>query len=188
MSGGVDSSVAAALVREAGHEALGVTLKLLPGAPTGFGCCGSPRDLEDAKRVCETVGIPHYALDFDEVFQRDVVDAFVAAYASQRTPNPCMECNRSVKFGALLRLAEAWKADFVATGHYARVSRGPEGTARLRRALDENKDQTYFLHSLTQRELSRAMFPVGELTKPEVRARARLLGLATADKEESQEI
>ena len=106
MSGGVDSSVAAALAVEAGHQAFGVTLKLLPGAPTGFGCCGSPRDLDDARRVCEKLGIPHYVLDFDKVFEESVVDSFVEAYVSQRTPNPCVECNRSVKFGALLRLAD----------------------------------------------------------------------------------
>ena len=187
MSGGVDSSVAAALVAESGAEAFGVTLKLKESAPTGFGCCGSPEDLSDAKRVCETLGISHYVVDMADVFERDVVDLFVKEYAAFRTPNPCVECNRSVKFGALLRLAEAWKADAVATGHYAKVERGASGWV-MRRAADEAKDQTYFLHSLTQAELSRARFPLGGLTKPEVRARARALGLATAEKPESQEI
>jgi tRNA-specific 2-thiouridylase len=187
MSGGVDSSVAAALVAESGVEAVGVTLKLLGSAPTGYGCCGSPEDLSDAKRVCEALGISHYVVDMAEVFERDVVDLFVREYAALRTPNPCVECNRSVKFGALMRLAEAWKADAVATGHYAKVERGPEGWV-MKRAADEAKDQTYFLHSLTQMELARARFPLGALTKPEVRARARALGLATADKPESQEI
>ncbi|TBR22838.1 tRNA 2-thiouridine(34) synthase MnmA [bacterium] len=187
MSGGVDSSVAAALVAETGAEAVGVTLKLLSSAPTGYGCCGSPEDLSDAKRVCETLGISHYVVDMAEVFERDVVDLFVREYAALRTPNPCVECNRSVKFGALLRLAEAWKADAVATGHYAKAERGPGGWV-LRRSADEGKDQTYFLHSLTQAELARARFPLGALTKPEVRARARALGLATAEKPESQEI
>lgn len=187
MSGGVDSSVAAALVRDSGAETLGVTMKLLGSAPTGYGCCGSPEDLADAKRVCERLGIPHYVVDLAEVFERDVVDLFVREYAALRTPNPCVECNRSVKFGALARLAEAWKADAVATGHYARVSEGPAGRV-LRRAADEDKDQTYFLHMLTQAELARARFPLGGLTKPQVRETARALGLATAEKPESQEI
>lgn len=187
MSGGVDSSVAAALVAESGAETVGVTLKLMSSAPTGYGCCGSPEDLSDAKRVCETLGISHYVVDMAEVFERDVVDLFVREYAALRTPNPCVECNRSVKFGALMRLAEAWKADAVATGHYAKVEKGLGGWV-MRRAADQDKDQTYFLHSLTQVELARARFPLGALTKPEVRERARKLGLATAEKPESQEI
>lgn len=189
MSGGVDSSVAAALAAEAGHETIGATLRLLPGGQaTGFGCCGSPQDAADARRTAEKIGIPHYVLNFDEVFQRTVVDAFVADYLGQRTPNPCVECNRKVKFGALLALADAWKADFVATGHYARVERSGDGSARLMRPADREKDQTYFLHALGQRELARTMFPLGGLTKPEVRERARRLGLPTAEKPESQEI
>lgn len=187
MSGGVDSSVAAALVAEAGHEAIGVTMKLLPGSPTGFGCCGSPQDIGDARRVAERLGIRHYVLDFDEVFERSVVDRFVEDYVNQRTPNPCVECNRSVKFGALLRLAEAYDAEKVATGHYARLEDGPAGV-RMLRAVDEAKDQTYFLHSLTRKELERVAFPLGEMRKPEVREKARALGLRTADKPESQEI
>jgi tRNA-specific 2-thiouridylase len=187
MSGGVDSSVAAALVTEAGHEAIGVTMKLLPGSPTGFGCCGSPEDIGDARRVAEKLGIRHYVLDFDEAFERDVVDRFVEDYVNQRTPNPCVECNRSVKFGSLLRLAEAYDADKIATGHYARVEESG-GRFRMMRAVDEGKDQTYFLHSLTQKELSRVLFPLGMMRKPDVREKARALGLKTADKPESQEI
>jgi len=187
MSGGVDSTVAAALVAEAGHEAIGVTLKLLPGSPTGFGCCGSPEDIGDARRVAEKLGIRHYVLDFDTVFEKDVVERFIEDYVNQRTPNPCVECNRSVKFGALLRLAEAYDASFVATGHYARLQE-EAGRVRMLRAFDEGKDQTYFLHSLTQSELKKIMFPLGEMHKPDVRAKARALGLKTADKPESQEI
>ncbi len=187
MSGGVDSSVAAALCAEAGYETIGVTLKLMPGGATGFGCCGAPEDVEDAKRVCETIGIRHYVLNVDEIFERTVIDRFVADYLSGRTPNPCVECNRSVKFGALLRIAGAWDADYVATGHYARIERSPD-EARLRRAVDEDKDQTYFLYSLSQAELTKILFPIGKLRKPEVRERARALGLRTADKKESQEI
>lgn len=187
MSGGVDSSLAAALVKEAGDEAIGVTLKLLSAAPTGYGCCGSPEDASDAKRVCERLGIPHYVVDLADVFERAVIAPFVRDYAELRTPNPCVECNRSVKFGAFLRLAEAWNASAVATGHYARVERGPEGW-RLLRSFDEAKDQTYFLHSLTQAELAKTLFPVGRLTKPEVRRRAADLGLPTAEKAESMEV
>jgi len=183
MSGGVDSSVAAALVSRAGYEAVGVTLRLLQKLDTGFGCCGSPEDVSDAKKVCETLGIPHYVLDAHELFEERVVSPFVGDYLESRTPNPCVECNRHVKFGHLSRLAEAWDASFVATGHYARVENG-----RLFRALDEEKDQTYFLYSLTSRELKRVLFPIGGLPKAEVRRIARELGLATAEKPESQEI
>ena len=121
MSGGVDSSVAAALVKEAGHEAIGVTLKLLPKLDTGFGCCGSPKDVEDAKRVCEKLGIPHYVVDMAELFEKKVITPFVDSYLAAETPNPCVECNRHVKFDYLLSLAEAWGAEKVATGHYARI-------------------------------------------------------------------
>lgn len=183
MSGGVDSSVAAALAVEAGHEAVGVTLKLLPREGMGFGCCGSQSDVADAKRVCEALGIPHYVVDLAKVFEDKVIKPFVAAYHEARTPNPCVECNRSLKFGTLLGLADAWGCEKVATGHYARVSDG-----RMLRAVDEAKDQTYFLYMLKKRELDRALFPVGALTKAEVRAKARALGLGTAEKPESQEI
>ena len=183
MSGGVDSSVAAALMVERGCDAVGVTLKLLGRSETGFGCCGSPVDIEDARRVCDDLGIPHYTLELAQLFEDKVIRPFVEAYLSARTPNPCVECNRSVKFGYLLALADAWGCERVATGHYAREKDG-----RLLRAVDERKDQTYFLYSLTPRELAKVAFPVGELTKDEVRRRARRLGLKTADKPESQEI
>ncbi|MBI3550298.1 MAG: tRNA 2-thiouridine(34) synthase MnmA [Elusimicrobia bacterium] len=183
MSGGVDSSVAAALVQRAGHEAVGVTMKLLPRLDSSFGCCGSPRDIDDAKRVCETLGVPHYVVDMAELFESKVIAPFVKEYLGRRTPNPCVECNRSVKFGYLLALAEAWKASHVATGHYARVAQG-----RLYRSVDAEKDQTYFLHSLTRKELDRVLFPVGGLEKREVRRIAAELELKTADKPESMEI
>jgi tRNA-specific 2-thiouridylase len=182
MSGGVDSSVAAALLAESGVETIGVTMKLLSRSDTGFGCCGSPADVDDAKRVCEKIGIPHYTADMAELFESKVIRPYVEAYLGGRTPNPCVECNRSVKFGHLLGLAEAWGCAKVATGHYARVENG-----RLFKARDVNKDQTYFLYSLGQKELSRALFPVGELSKDAVRAKARELGLKTADKPESME-
>ena len=183
MSGGVDSSVAAALMVEKGFDVLGVTLQLLPGSSTGFGCCGSPADIDDAKAVASGVGIPHYVVTLDELFEDKVIRPFVSSYLAGETPNPCVACNRFVKFGHLLGLAEAWGAQRLATGHYARVSAGG-----LYRAKDEAKDQTYFLHTLGPRELSCLMFPVGDLTKSEVRSYARKLELETADKPESQEI
>jgi len=182
MSGGVDSSVAAALARERGDEVVGVTMKLLSRAETGFGCCGSPADVDDARRVCEKIGIPHYVVDMAELFESKVIRPFVESYLAGRTPNPCVECNRSVKFGHLLGLAEAWGCARVATGHYARVQDG-----RLLKSLDARKDQTYFLYALTERELARVEFPVGGLAKDAVRAKARALGLKTADKPESME-
>ncbi|OGS40250.1 MAG: tRNA 2-thiouridine(34) synthase MnmA [Elusimicrobia bacterium RIFOXYD12_FULL_66_9] len=182
MSGGVDSSVAAALLVERGFEVVGVTMKLLPRAETGFGCCGSPSDVEDAKRVCDGLGISHYTADMSELFESKVIRPYVEAWLSARTPNPCVECNRSVKFGHLLGLAEAWGCAKVATGHYARLEDG-----RLLKASDLDKDQTYFLYSLTARELARVDFPVGGLSKTEVREKARALGLRVADKAESME-
>lgn len=183
MSGGVDSSVAAAIMVEQGWDTVGVTLKLLPRGETGFGCCGSPADIEDAARVCAQLGIPHYSIDLASLFEDQVIAPFVRSYLEGRTPNPCAECNRSLKFGYLPALAEAWGADRVATGHYARVEAG-----KLFRSVDEDKDQTYFLYALTARELARAKFPVGNMTKEQVREKARELGLATADKKESQEL
>jgi len=188
MSGGVDSSVAAALCAEAGHDALGVTLRLSGASSPGRGCCGSSADACDARRVAEKIGIPHRLMDMAELFERAVVGPFVSDYLSQRTPNPCVECNRKVKFGALLELADSWKAGVLATGHYARVRRKEDGAYGLYRAADVRKDQSYFLYCLTQRELSRSLFPLGEMTKGEVRAKARALGLPTAEKPESMEI
>ena len=182
MSGGVDSSVAAALVHERGDEAVGVTMKLLARAETGFGCCGSPADVDDAKRVAERIGIAHYVSDMAEIFASKVIRPYLDAYLGGTTPNPCVECNRSLKFGHLLALSEAWGCDTVATGHYARIVNG-----RLLKSLEPGKDQSYFLYSLDARALARAEFPVGSLSKDAVRAKARELGLKTADKPESME-
>lgn len=182
MSGGVDSSVAAALVHERGDEAVGVTMKLLARAETGFGCCGSPADVDDAKRVAEKIGIVHYVSDMAEIFESKVIRPYLDAYLGGTTPNPCVECNRSLKFGHLLALSRAWGCDAVATGHYARVENG-----RLLKSLEPGKDQSYFLYSLGAEALARAEFPVGSLSKDAVRAKARELGLKTADKPESME-
>ncbi len=184
MSGGVDSSVAAALLVRQGYDVVGVTMKLfkdggdLPDRP----CC-SLDSVNDARRVAESLGIPHYVLNLQDAFGRDVVADFVAEYSAGRTPIPCVRCNTFTKFRDLLAKADAIDAPFIATGHYARVADG-----RLMRGVDDNKDQTYFLWGIEREVLSRMILPVGAMTKPETRAIARELGLLTAEKPESHEI
>jgi tRNA-specific 2-thiouridylase len=189
MSGGVDSSVAAALMRERGHEVVGVTLKLWSGpggeAPTA-GCC-TVSDAEDARRVAGQLEIPYYVLEYTGRFDSGVVDRFVADYSRGRTPNPCVECNRTVKFDALLGSLDDLGCDFLVTGHHARVSRN-DGVFTLRRGADRDKDQSYVLSMLTQGQLARLGFPIGELNKDQVRAVAAEMGLRTASKPESMEI
>ncbi len=189
MSGGVDSSVAAALLQSAGHEIIGVTLKLWAGpngeAPTA-GCC-TVSDAEDARRVAAQLGIPYYVLDYTEDFAGGVIDRFVDEYLHGRTPNPCVECNRSVKFSRLLSQAAEFGCDAVATGHYARA-RFSDGRWHLFRGSDSLKDQSYVLSMLGQRELARVHFPVGEIDKTRTREIAAGLGLRTADKRESMDI
>ncbi|HEX5587154.1 MAG TPA: tRNA 2-thiouridine(34) synthase MnmA [Acidimicrobiia bacterium] len=185
MSGGVDSSVAAALLRDQGHDVTGVTLKLW-GGESDSGCC-SVSDVEDARRVAAQLGIPHYVFNLADDFTRHVVDPYVEAFTNGSTPNPCVECNRAIKFGRLLERAQALGFDRLATGHHARVQR--DGDAyRLCRGVDSAKDQSYVLYMLGQPTLARTWFPVGELTKAEVRARAAALGLRTADKPESMDV
>ena len=186
MSGGVDSSVAAALLRESGHDVTGVTLKLW-GGDSDSGCC-SVSDVEDARRVAAQLDIPHYVFNFTDEFDAAVVDPYVAAYANGSTPNPCVECNRVIKFGRLFERADALGFDYLATGHHARVAAGVHGGYRLLRGADAAKDQSYVLYMLGQRELARTLLPVGELTKAEVRAHASRLGLRTADKPESMDV
>lgn len=187
LSGGVDSAVAAALMLEAGHEVLGVTLVQWapPAACEGRACgCG---DLADARRVAEQLRIPHQTLDYTRVFRRAVVEPFVAGYRGGLTPNPCIECNRRVRFGALLAETARLGCDLLATGHHARIRRDERGF-RLVRAADASKDQSYVLFMLGQGQLGRLAFPVGEMSKEEVRGRARALGLAGADRPESQDL
>jgi tRNA-specific 2-thiouridylase len=186
MSGGVDSSVAAARLLEAGHDVTGVTLKLWGGA-SDSGCC-SVADVEDARRVAAQLGIPHYVFNFTEEFDANVVDPYTDAYAAGRTPNPCVECNRTMKFGRLLDRSRAMGFDAVATGHHARITVDADGRPRLARGADAAKDQSYVLYMLQQDALERIRLPVGELTKAEVRAHARRLSLRTAEKRESMDV
>jgi tRNA-specific 2-thiouridylase len=192
MSGGVDSAVAAGLLLDAGHEVLGVTMHLWDhgdaSEAAGSGRCCGPADVRDARRVAAALGIRHYVLDFKAPFRETVVDPFLEAYRAGRTPIPCVACNRSLKFDALIDRASEVGADLVATGHYVRRRDGRDGRPRLLRAIDRRKDQTYFLFNLPPSRIARALFPVGELTKEEVRDRARRYGLPVADKPESQEI
>ena len=186
MSGGVDSSVAAALLLEAGHEVVGATLKLW-GGESDTGCC-SVADVDDARWVARRLGIEHHTFGFTDDFDEHVVAPYVAAHAEGRTPNPCIECNRHLKFDRLLRRAEALGFDAVATGHHARIVVRADGRRRVARGADRNKDQSYVVHMLDQVTLARTRFPVGHLTKADVRAHAARLGLATADKPDSQDV
>ncbi|HWF15411.1 MAG TPA: tRNA 2-thiouridine(34) synthase MnmA [Acidimicrobiales bacterium] len=184
MSGGVDSSVAAALLVERGYEVVGATLKLW-GGESDSGCC-SVADVEDARRVAQQLGIEHHVFNLTEEFDRHVVAPYVGAHAVGRTPNPCIECNRTMKFDRLLHRSDRLGFDRLATGHHARVTRGR--TLELRRGVDTAKDQSYVLSMLGQDELSRVVFPVGEMTKDQVRSHARRLGLRTALKPDSQDV
>ena len=186
MSGGVDSSVAAALVQQAGHDVVGATMKLWGGS-SDTGCC-SVGDVDDARRVAQQLGVVHHVFNFSEDFDRHVVVPYVDDHAAGRTPNPCIECNRHLKFDRLLDRARVLGFDAVATGHHARVVPAPGGGWSLRRGADDAKDQSYVLHMLGQRELGRVLLPVGELTKDEVRRRASELGLRTATKADSQDV
>ena len=192
MSGGVDSSVAAALMLEAGHEVVGLTMKLrdvtaAEQAGQGGTCC-SPDDLMDARLVCDTLGVAHYTVDYREAFRRTVIDPFTESYLQGRTPNPCVLCNDHVKFAPLLDRAHALGADLLVTGHYARVERTPEGGFGLYKAVDPTKDQSYFLFGVDPEALARVRFPLGTLDKAAVRDKARALGLPNWDKADSEDI
>jgi tRNA-specific 2-thiouridylase len=190
MSGGVDSSVAAALLAEQGHDVIGLSMQLYDQSEgqTSFGSCCSIDDLHDARRVAAAINIPHYIVNFEKQFTEQVIANFVSEYAAGRTPLPCAHCNSDLKFATLAERARGFGADAVATGHYARVERNANGRHVLRRGADAGKDQSYFLFSLTQAQLACAVFPVGNLPKDDVRDYARQRRLPVADKPDSQEI
>lgn len=186
LSGGVDSSVAAALLMEQGHDVVGATMKLW-GGDSDTGCC-SVSDVDDARRAAAQLGIDHHVFNYTEEFNRHVVDPYVADHAAGRTPNPCVECNRHLKFDVLLERADLLGFDVVATGHHARVLTWADGSRRIARGVDSAKDQSYVLHPLSSGPLERVMFPIGHKHKAEVREIARALGLRTAAKPDSQDV
>jgi tRNA-specific 2-thiouridylase len=192
MSGGVDSSTAAALLKEEGHEVIGLTMRLWdapPDPPENPGSCLVPAPVAEARRVAAQIGISHYVIPLQEEFEKEIIGYFVDEYLRGRTPNPCVVCNQRIKFQALLKKAEELGARALATGHYARIGADPETSRfRLWRGRDRRKDQSYFLFRLTQEQLGKILLPLGDKTKPEVREIARRLGLPVAQKSESQEI
>ena len=192
MSGGVDSSVAAWLLKKQGYDVIGVTMQIWQDEDRqteeeNGGCCGLSA-VDDARRVASKLEIPYYVMNFKKEFRKHVMDYFVDEYLNARTPNPCIACNRSVKWEALLKRSLDIGADYIATGHYARIEQLPNGRFALRKSATAEKDQTYALYSLTQEQLSHTLMPVGEFTKDEIRAMARELDLQTANKPDSQEI
>tara|TARA_Y100000590_G_scaffold429294_1_gene541724 strand:+ start:1687 stop:2811 length:1125 start_codon:yes stop_codon:yes gene_type:complete len=191
MSGGVDSSVAALLLKNQGYDVVGMTLRLwTEDTSNSHGAnnrCCSVEDVEDARRVCQMIGIPHYFVNFEKEFQEHVVDYFISEYDTGRTPHPCLACNDKIKFDFLLRRALFLDADYIATGHYARLTESDNGF-HLLQGIDNSKDQSYVLYTLTQQELSRLKFPVGEYTKEDIRKMAEEAGLLVAGKPDSQEI
>lgn len=190
MSGGVDSSTTAALLHERGYEVIGLMMRMWSEEGDGFlpnKCC-SPEAVADARRVCQMLGIPFYLLNVEEEFKARVVDFFVDGYAAGVTPNPCLQCNRLVKFGTLLNKARALDADLLATGHYARIVQNERGEYELLKGIDANKDQSYALHILSRDQLAHSIFPLGEFTKTETRAMAAKYNLRVADKDDSQDL
>lgn len=188
MSGGVDSSVTAFLLKKEGYEVLGITMQVWPQPEDELKTCCGLTAVEDARRVCWQLDIPHYVVNYREIFEARVINRFCREYLAGRTPNPCIDCNREIKFGSLLEQALSLGAEYVATGHYARIIREADGFFTLWRGVDRSKDQSYVLYQMTQHQLEHTLFPLGEYTKSQVRAIAREAGLPVAEKTESQEI
>ena len=188
MSGGVDSSVTAYLLKAQGYDCIGVTMKLYDGEDQRESTCCSLRDVEDAKSVCHRLGIPHYTFNFTGDFDREVIAPFIRSYEQGRTPNPCIDCNRYLKFQRLYHRALELGCDYIATGHYVRRVEEADGTVTLHKALDADKEQSYVLYNMTQEQLRRTLFPLGELTKTEVREIAQREGFLNAKKHDSQDI
>ncbi len=191
MSGGVDSAVSAALLKEHGYDVVGVFMHFWQEKKTSKireNLCCSLGAQEDARRVCQKLDIPFYTMNMDLPFKKNIVDTFIEGYKKGQTPNPCVVCNREIKFGEFIKRAEKLGAQFVATGHYARIRKDKFGVFHLLKGRDLSKDQTYFLHQLNQKQLSKIIFPIGDLTKPQVRILAEKYGLSVAHKKESQEV
>jgi len=186
MSGGVDSSVAAYLLKKQGFDVIGVTMHLWAEADSDSACC-SLSSVEDARKVASKIGFPHYTLNMKKVFEKKVVSNFIEEYKRGRTPNPCVRCNQYIKFDALLKKAEELGAEYISTGHYARIEK-KRGRYFLRKGKDQSKDQSYFLYCMSQKALSMTLFPMGDIKKTKTRMIAKKLGLPVADKKESQEI
>ncbi len=187
MSGGVDSSLATALLKEAGYKVIGITMQIWPPDEQAFGGCCGLEAIEDAKKVAYKLGIPHYVVNFRDIFAQEVIADFCLEYSLGRTPNPCIRCNQYIKFDALLKKAKELGSNFIATGHYARIKQSPDGY-RLLKAIDPAKDQSYFLYTLGQSELNHLLLPIGNLHKAEVRRLSTEIGLPTATRRESQDI
>lgn len=189
MSGGVDSAIAAAILKEEGYEVIGATMKIWPreycGKHKERSCC-SLQDIGDAKKVCDALNVKHYVLNFEKIFREKVIDYFVKEYMAGRTPNPCIVCNEKIKFGSFLKKAEELDCDFVSTGHYARIEKN--GCYRLKESMDKTKDQSYVLFSLTRYQMEKTLLPIGNLTKEAVRKKAKTLGFSVHKKADSQEI
>jgi tRNA-specific 2-thiouridylase len=188
MSGGVDSSVAALLLKQQGYDVTGITMQIWPQEKNSSKACCSLDAVSDARRVAWHIDIPHYVMNFRDEFKEKVIDRFCREYVRGRTPNPCIACNQYIKFESLLRKAVAMGADYIATGHYARIGQDMQGKYTLLSGLDDSKDQSYALYQMTQQQLEHTLFPLGSYTKKEVRSMARAAGLPVAEKAESQEI
>jgi len=189
MSGGVDSSVTAAILKERGYDVIGITMQLLPFEEQKQSACCNLSAVDDARRVCQSLGIPHYVINSRDIFKEKVIDPFVATYKVGQTPNPCVECNRFIKFDELLHRADVLGAHYIATGHYCKITKAKHSDVRyIKAANDQGKDQSYFLYMITQSTLKRLLFPLGRYTKDQIREKANQLGLRNANRPDSQEI